>query len=119
MTEPNELGKSLREWWDSDACKQLQKANKEALERAVGKYHMLPEEEKLDMVEAITFIMCKAEQKGCSHRGLQSELGIYPGGFWVNYLMDVHNALWSYYHDKKQEKELKDDLDALENFTET
>jgi hypothetical protein len=33
--------------------------------------------------------------------------------------MDVHNALWSYYHDKKQEQEFKDDLDALEKFTET
>jgi hypothetical protein len=33
--------------------------------------------------------------------------------------MDVHNALWSYYHDQKNEKELKDDLDALEKFTKT
>jgi hypothetical protein len=30
--------------------------------------------------------------------------------------MDVHNALWSYYHDQKKEQELKDDLDSLENF---
>jgi hypothetical protein len=29
--------------------------------------------------------------------------------------MEVHNALLSYYHDRKNEKELKDDLDALEN----
>jgi hypothetical protein len=33
--------------------------------------------------------------------------------------MTVHNALWSYYHDEKQKQELKDDLDALEKFTET
>jgi len=118
MTEkqPNELGKALQEWWDSDACKELQKANKEARERAVGKYFMLSEEEKIEMVEAITYLMCKAEREGCSHRGLQSALGIYPGGFWVDHLMDVHNALWSYYHDEKRQKELKDDLDALENF---
>ena len=44
------------------------------------------------------------------------KLGIYPSGFWVDHLMEVHNSLWSYYHDKKQEKELKDDLDALEDF---
>ena len=119
MTEPNELGKALQEWWDSDACKNFQKANKEARERAVGKYFMLSEEDKIDMVEAICYIMCKAEQEGCSHRGLQSELGIYPGGFWVNHLMDVHNALWSYYHDKKQEKELEKDIETLQNFTET
>jgi hypothetical protein len=112
----NELGKSLQEWWDSDACKQLQKESEEAKQRAVGKYHMLSEEDKIDMVQAICYIMCKAEQEGCSHRGLQSALGIYPGGFWVYHLMDVHNALWSYYHDEKRQKELKDDLDALEDF---
>ena len=118
MTEqqPNEFGKSLQEWWDSDAFKKFQKANKEAKERAIGKYFMLSEEDRIDMVEAITHIICKAEREGCSHRGLQSELGIYPGGFWVDHLMDVHNALWSYYHDQKKEQELKDDLDSLENF---
>ena len=77
---------------------------------------MLSEEDKLDMVQAICFIMCKAESAGTSHRGLMYELGIYPGGFWVDGLMDTHNALWSYYHDQKKEKELKDDLDALEDF---
>ena len=120
MTEkqPNELGKALQEWWDSDACKELQKANKEAKERAIGKYFMLSEEDKIDMVEAITHIMCKAESEGTSHRGLQNALGIYPGGFWVDHLMDVHNALWSYYHDKKRDKELKDDLDRLDSFLE-
>ena len=120
MTEqqPNEFGKALQEWWDSDAFKKFQKANKEAKERAVGKYFMLSEEDKIDMVEAITHIMCKAESEGTSHRGLQNALGIYPGGFWVDHLMDVHNALWSYYHDKKRDKELKDDLDRLDSFLE-
>jgi len=118
MTEnkPNELGKSLQEWWDSDACKKLQKANEEARQRAIGKYHMLSEEDKIDMVEAITYIMCKAEQEGTSHRGLQDKLGIYPVGFWVNHLMDVHNALWSYYHDEKQQKELEEDVEQLKEF---
>jgi hypothetical protein len=118
MTEkqPNELGKSLQEWWDSSSFKELQKANKEAKERAIGKYFMLSEEDKIDMVQAICHIMCKAESEGVSHRGLQSELGIYPAGFWVDGLMDVHNALWTYYHDKKRDKELKDDLDTLDSF---
>ena len=107
---------SMREWWDSDACKKMQQANKEARERAVGKYFMLSEEEKMEMVEAICYIMCKAEREGVSHRGLQSALGIYPAGFWVDQLMDVHNALWSYYNDQKTEQELKDDLDALDDF---
>ena len=109
-------GKTLQDWWHSDSFKKLQKANEEARQRAIGKYHMLSEEDKLDMVEAITYIMCKAEKDGTSHRGLQSALGIYPAGFWVDHLMDVHNALWSYYNDGKREKELRDDLDALDDF---
>ena len=118
MTEPNEFGKAMQEWWDSDACKELQKENEEAKQRAVGKYFMLSESDKIDMVQAICLIMCKAEKEGTSHRGLQDALGIYPTGFWVDHLMDVHNALWSYYHDQKKEKELKDDLDALDEFVE-
>ena len=111
--------KALQEWWDSDACKQLQKSHKESIERAVGKYHLLPEEDKLDMVQAICTIMCKSEQSGSSHRGLMDDLGIYPSGFWVSELMDVHNALWSYYHDKKQKEELEKDTETLQKFTET
>jgi hypothetical protein len=68
------------------------------------------------MVEAITHIMCEAEREGTSHRGLQSALGIYPGGFWVDHLMDVHNALWSYYHDQKKEQELKNDVNNTRDF---
>ena len=117
--QPNEFGKSLQDWWDSDDCKQLQKENEEAKQRAVGKYFMLSESDKLDMVQAICYIMCKAESEGTSHRGLQDALGIYPAGFWVDHLMEVHNSLWSYYHDQKQEKELKDDLETLQGFTET
>jgi hypothetical protein len=112
----NSFGKALKEWWDSSSFKELQKANEESKQRAVGKYFMLSEEDKLDMVQAICYIMCKAESEGTSHRGLQDALGIYPAGFWVDHLMEVHNALWSYYHDKKKEKDLKDDLDTLDNF---
>ena len=116
MTE--ESRKKLSEWWDSDSFEELQKANEEAKQRAVGKYHMLSEEDKIDMVQAICYIMCKAESKGTSHRGLQHELGIYPAGFWVDHLMDVHNALWTYYHDKKRDRELLSDLDTLDSFLE-
>ena len=115
--EANEqLNKAVQKWWDSDSFRQIQEANRKATERAIKKYHKLSEEDKLDMVEAITNIMCKAESEGTSHRGLQDALGIYPSGFWVDHLMDVHNALWSHYHDKRVEKDLKDDLDTLDNF---
>jgi len=110
MTEqPSNLRKHLEQWYASDSYKQFQKANDEAQQRAIGKYHMLSEEDKIDMVEAITYIMCKAEEEGISHRGLQSALGIYPAGFWVNHLMDVHNALWSYYHDLRKTNETIDE----------
>jgi len=118
MTEPNEFGKALQEWWDSDACKKLQKETEEAKQRAVGKYFMLSESDKLDMVQAICYIMCKAEEEGTSHRGLMDELGIYPSGFWIDHLMDVHNALWSYYHDKKNEQELEQDVNNVKAFLE-
>ena len=114
MTE--ERKNAFEDWWNSDSFKEMQKSHQESLERAVGKYFMLSEEDKLDMVQAICYIMCKAEEEGTSHRGLQDALGVYPTGFWVTELMDVHNALWSYYHDKKKEKELLNDLDRLDNF---
>jgi hypothetical protein len=117
--KPNKFGEALREWWDSETFEEMQKADKEAKERAVGKYFMLSESDKLDMVQAICYIMCKAESEGTSHRGLQDALGIYPCGFWIDNLMQVHNALWSYYHDKKQEQEIKDELETLQGFTET
>jgi hypothetical protein len=116
MTEPNEFGKALQDWWDSDACKKLQEESERSVQIAVGKYHILPPKDKYDMVQAICYIMCKAEKEGISHRGLQSALDIYPEGFWITELMDVHNALWSCYHDQKVEKDLRDDLDALDNF---
>lgn len=116
MTEPNEFGKMLKEWWASDACKELQKSNEEAKQRAVGKYFMLSESDKLDMVQAICYILCKAESEGTSHRGLQDALGIYPAGFWISELLTVHNSLWSYYHDKKQEEELEKDIKNLKEF---
>jgi hypothetical protein len=116
MTEPNEFGKALQEWWDSDAFKEMQKSHQESLEKAVGKYFMLSESDKIDMLQAICYIMCKAESEGTSHRGLQDALGVYPAGFWIDHLMDVHNALWSFYHDQKKEKDLKDDLDTLDDF---
>jgi hypothetical protein len=111
------MTEDLQNWWQSDTYKQFAKAHQEDLERAVGKYHMLSENEKIDIVQAVCYIICKAEQEGTSHRGLQYALGIYPGGFWIDNLMDVHNALWTYYQDKNKEQEK--DLETLQNFTET
>lgn len=99
---PEEPVSSFQDWWNSDAFKELQKSHKESKERAVGKYFLLSEEDKLDMVQAICTLLCKAEQEGTSHRGLQSALGIYPSGFWIDELMDVHNALWAHFNKDKE-----------------
>jgi hypothetical protein len=123
MTEetkkPNEFGAALNEWYQSDSYKQLQEASEESVQKAVGKYHMLSSEDKYDMVQAICYIMCDAEKEGVSHRGLQDALGIYPEGFWITELMDVHNALWSEFRKRKNDAELDREIKMLQDFTET
>jgi hypothetical protein len=123
MTEetkkPNEFGAALNEWYQSDSYKQLQEASEESVQKAVGKYHMLSSEDKYDMVQAICYIMCKAESEGTSHRGLMDTLGIYPEGFWITELMDVHNALWSEFQKRKNDAELDREVKLLQDFTKT
>jgi hypothetical protein len=77
-TKPKSLGTSLEQWWDSEAHKQLQEESEATVQRALEKYSMLSEDDKYDLVQAICHIMCEAEKKGVSHRGLMDELGIYP-----------------------------------------
>ena len=77
---------------------------------------MLSEEEKIDMVGGIFYIICKAEEKGVSHRGLMDELGIYPAGFWIDHLMEVHNSLHEYYDKMRQKQELDKDIETLNSF---
>ena len=115
-TKPKSLGTSLEQWWDSEAHKQLQEASEAIVQRALEKYSMLSEDDKYDLVQAICYIMCKAEKDGISHRGLMDELGVYPAGFWITELMDTHNALWGYYHDKKQKEELEKDIKTAKEF---
>lgn len=117
--KPNKFGTALEQWWDSDECKQIEKASEEAKQRAVGKYFMLSESDKLDMVQAICYIMCKAEKEGISHRGLMDELGVYPAGFWITELMDVHNALYSEFRKRKNDAELDREIKLLQDFEET
>jgi len=117
--KPNEFGAALNEWYQSDSYKQLQEASEESVQKAVGKYHMLSSEDKYDMVQAICYIMCKAEKEGISHRGLMDELGIYPEAFWITELMDIHNALWSEFQQRRNDAELDREIKALQEFTET
>jgi hypothetical protein len=117
--KPNEFGTALEQWWDSEAHKQLQEASEATVQRALEKYSMLSEDDKYDMVQAICFIMCKAESEGTSHRGLMDELGVYPAGFWITELMDVHNALWSEFQKRRNDAELDREVKLLQDFEET
>ena len=94
----------------------LADAHKKSIEASVGWYYMLSAEEKYKAVEAFCHIICKAEREGTSHRGLMSVLGVYPEAFWIDSLLDLHNAMWSFYHDQKRENEIKEDVKTLKNF---
>ena len=91
----------------------LADAHKKSIEASVGWYHMLSEEDKYKAVEAFCYIICKAEREGTSHRGLMDTLGVYPEAFWIDHLMDLHNSMWTYYHDKKQITDFEEDLKTL------
>jgi hypothetical protein len=94
---------SISNWINSPETKniheELQKAHQESIERSVGWYHMLSSEDKYKAVEALCYIICKAEKEGTSHRGLMNELGVYPEAFWISDLMTIHNAVWTEYQE--------------------
>ena len=95
----------------------LADAHKKSIEASVGWYHMLSAEDKYKAVEAFCYIICKAEKEGTSHRGLMSELGVYPEAFWIDDLMTIHNALYTEYQeqDSRNWKEVKEDMKTFEN----
>jgi len=78
----------------------LADSHQKSIEASVGWYHMLSAEDKYRAVEAFCYIICKAEREGTSHRGLMSELGVYPEAFWIDDLMTIHNALYTEYQEQ-------------------
>jgi len=92
----------------------LAKAHQESIDKSVGWYYNLSEEDKYKAVEALCHIICKAEREGTSHRGLQSTLGLYPQAFWIDDLMTVHNALYTEFQERES-KEWKQDVENLKN----
>ena len=98
----------------------LAKAHKDSIEKSVGWYHMLSAEDKYRAGEAFCYIICKAEREGTSHRGLMSELGVYPEAFWIDDLMTIHNSLVVEYQeqDSRNWKEVKKDMNTLEDIIE-
>ena len=92
----------------------LAQAHQESIDKSVGWYYNLSEEDKYKAVEALCHIICKAEREGTSHRGLQSTLGLYPQAFWIDDLMTVHNALYTEFQERES-KEWKQDVENLKN----
>ena len=88
----------------------LADAHKKSIEASVGWYYNLSSEDKYKAVEALCHIICKAEHQGTSHRGLMDTLGVYPEAFWIDSLLDLHNAMWTYYHDNKQIADFEEDV---------
>jgi len=113
QSKKNTLGDMLNSPEMIKMQEDLAKAHKDSIDSSVGLYYNLSSEDKYKAVEALCHIICKAEHQGTSHRGLMDTLGVYPEAFWIDHLMDLHNSLYVYYHDKKQEKELEKDIKNL------
>jgi hypothetical protein len=99
----NTFGQALTEWYNSETFSKMQEAHQRSIEQSVGWYHMLSPQDKYKCVEALCHIINKSEKEGTSHRGLMNDLGIYPEGFWIDGLMEIHNAMWTEYQSQESE----------------
>ena len=114
LSKQNTLGETLNSPEMIKMREELAQAHKDSIDKSVGWYYNLSEEDKYKAVEALCHIICKAEREGTSHRGLQSTLGLYPQAFWIDDLMTVHNALYTEFQERES-KEWKQDLENLKN----
>ena len=114
LSKPNTLRETLNSPEMIKMREELAQAHKDSIDKSVGWYYNLSEEDKYKAVEALCHIICKAEREGTSHRGLQSTLGLYPQAFWIDDLMTVHNALYTEFQERES-KEWKQDLENLKN----
>ena len=114
LSKSNTLGETLNSPEMVKMREDLAKAHQESIDKSVGWYYNLSEEDKYKAVEALCHIICKAEREGTSHRGLQRTLGLYPQAFWIDGLMDIHNSLYTEYQERES-KEWKQDVENLKN----
>lgn len=99
MTDSESKGEVIKEI--EEIREDLQNLIKQRRDQSLDWYKNLSDEDRFSAVQAVIEIVCEAEKAGCSHRKLQKELGIYPEGFWIMDLMDLHNALWEFYQNKE------------------
>lgn len=103
MEDPKEVSKL--KFSQSEDLKELrekmQAAERKQLRESLGYYSQLSEDDKFMAVQAILHIILEGEKLGTSHRALQSKLGIYPGGFFLNDLLDIHNILFTHFNESK------------------
>lgn len=55
---------------------------------------------RMHYLQAISYLILRAERRGCSFRELIGDMGLYPEAMMVTELLDIHNALWSHYHEE-------------------
>jgi len=107
----------VKNFWDSKEAKLLRKELNDAKQKSIEKsffwYNNLSDEEKYLTVQGLLYIILKAEKEGCSHRQLQSELGIYPEGFWIDELIDIHNILYNHFYPKQDSPKLLQDIEQI------
>ena len=113
LSKKNNLLESLNSPEMIKLQEDLADAHQKSINESVGWYYNLSSEDKYKAVEALCHIICKAEHQGTSHRGLMDTLGVYPEAFWIDSLLDLHNAMWTFYHDQKRENEIKEDIKSL------
>jgi hypothetical protein len=114
LSKPNTLRETLNSPEMVKMREDLAQAHQESIDKSVGWYYNLSEEDKYKAVEALCHIICKAEREGTSHRGLQRTLGLYPQAFWIDGLMDIHNSLYTEFQERES-KEWKQDVENLKN----
>ena len=113
LSKKNTLLESLNSPEMIKMQEELADAHKKSIDSSVGWYYNLSSEDKYKAVEALCHIICKAEHQGTSHRGLMDTLGVYPEAFFIDSLLDLHNSMWTYYHDKKQITDFEEDMKTI------
>lgn len=101
LSKPNTLGEVLNSLEMVKVREEFAQEHKNSIEKSVGWYHNLSEDDKYKAVEGVLHIITTAELEGTSHRGLMRALGIYPRGFFIDELVDVHNALYVEYQERE------------------
>ena len=107
----------LKTFWDSAEAKQIRReldtARNNSIQKSIEWYNNLSQEEKYYTVQGLLYTIISSEKEGSSHKILQSKLGIYPEGFWIDELDELHSILYNHYFSNKCSKQLLQDVEEM------